>query len=93
LDASPGITRLRVAVHDREDRTGWLDSLTQFLTVEAAGGVVLLACTMVALLVRAGVTMITPFVVVALLTWLAFHESGVHATIAGVLLGLSITHW
>lgn len=42
----------------------------------------------VALLVRAGVMMIMPFVVVALLTWLAFHESGVHATIAGVFLGL-----
>ncbi|MGH9159934.1 MAG: Na+/H+ antiporter NhaA, partial [Vicinamibacteraceae bacterium] len=42
----------------------------------------------VALLVRVGVTMFLPFAIVGLLTWLAFHESGVHATIAGVLLGL-----
>ncbi|MPZ19784.1 MAG: Na+/H+ antiporter NhaA [Luteitalea sp.] len=42
----------------------------------------------VAILVRIGVTTIVPFVVAGALTWLAFHESGVHATIAGVLLGL-----
>jgi NhaA family Na+:H+ antiporter len=35
-----------------------------------------------------GVRSVGVFVVVGALTWLAFHESGVHATIAGVILGL-----
>jgi len=41
-----------------------------------------------ALLIRYGVVTVMPLAVAAVLTWLAFHESGVHATIAGVLLGL-----
>jgi NhaA family Na+:H+ antiporter len=35
-----------------------------------------------------GVTRIAPFVVLGVVLWLAVHESGVHATIAGVVLGL-----
>ena len=41
-----------------------------------------------ALLIRHGFVTVMPLAVTAVLTWLAFHESGVHATIAGVLLGL-----
>ncbi|MBX3286367.1 MAG: Na+/H+ antiporter NhaA [Actinobacteria bacterium] len=37
---------------------------------------------------RAGVRSIAPYVVLAAVTWLATYESGVHATIAGVVLGL-----
>lgn len=44
----------------------------------------------VAVLVRARVSTMVPFVLAGVLTWLAFHESGVHATIAGVLLGLLV---
>ncbi|MEE8105010.1 MAG: Na+/H+ antiporter NhaA [Planctomycetota bacterium] len=40
------------------------------------------------LLARLGVRRTGVYVVVGILTWLGFHESGVHATIAGVLLGL-----
>ena len=37
---------------------------------------------------RFGVTRIAPYVMVGMVIWLGFFESGVHATIAGVLLGL-----
>jgi NhaA family Na+:H+ antiporter len=54
---------------------GWLTA--------AAGGLLL-----VLLLRRLGVTHIWPYVVVGVVVWLATFESGVHATIAGVALGL-----
>jgi Na+:H+ antiporter, NhaA family len=50
-----------------------------------AGGVLALAATFG--MQRAGVRAITPYVVVAAAAWVAVHESGVHATIAGVALG------
>ena len=37
---------------------------------------------------RAGVASIAPYVVLGAAIWLAVHESGIHATIAGVALGL-----
>ncbi len=37
---------------------------------------------------RVGVKDVTVYVVVGLFAWVAVHESGVHATVAGVLLGL-----
>lgn len=43
---------------------------------------------LVALLARLGVRSIGIYLVVAVVIWLAFHESGIHATIAGVILGL-----
>jgi NhaA family Na+:H+ antiporter len=42
----------------------------------------------VAALRRAGVTAIWPYVLAGIAVWVAVHESGVHATIAGVALGL-----
>jgi NhaA family Na+:H+ antiporter len=39
-------------------------------------------------LARLGVRSLTVYTAVGVLVWLAFHESGVHATIAGVVLGL-----
>ncbi len=41
------------------------------------------------LLLRLGVRRIPVYVVVGVVVWYAIHESGVHATIAGVLLGLA----
>lgn len=41
-----------------------------------------------ALLRVAGVTRVLPFVIVGIVFWLMVHESGVHATIAGVVVGL-----
>jgi NhaA family Na+:H+ antiporter len=43
---------------------------------------------MVLVLRRLGVTQVWPYAVVGVLVWLATFESGVHATIAGVALGL-----
>ena len=40
------------------------------------------------LLSRIGVRNFTPYIVVGSVAWLALHESGVHATLAGVILGL-----
>jgi NhaA family Na+:H+ antiporter len=56
----------------------------QFLPLAgAAAGVVLIS-----LLTRAGVRSLLVFAPVGAAVWLGFHESGVHATIAGVILGL-----
>jgi Na+:H+ antiporter, NhaA family len=44
-------------------------------------------------LTRLGVRSVAIYIIVSMATWLAFHESGVHATISGVLLGfLTPTH-
>jgi len=42
----------------------------------------------VAAMRRAGVSRIFPYILVGAVAWVAVHESGVHATIAGVALGL-----
>jgi NhaA family Na+:H+ antiporter len=49
------------------------------------GGV---AIGMVALMQAVGVRSLLAYVIVGLVVWLGFHESGVHATLAGVILGL-----
>jgi NhaA family Na+:H+ antiporter len=48
----------------------------------------LLGLVVVFLLARVGVRSFLAYIIVGALVWLAFHESGVHATIAGVALGL-----
>ena len=54
---------------------GWLAAAAALLLVIAIGP-------------RVGVTRIAPYVPLGLAVWFAVHESGVHATIAGVALGL-----
>ncbi|MFG0267768.1 MAG: Na+/H+ antiporter NhaA [Rhodopirellula sp. JB055] len=50
----------------------------------------LAACAigLVHFLARVGVRRFPPYVVVGILAWIALHESGVHATLIGVILGL-----
>lgn len=62
---------------------GYTESLDLRALVLGLSGLVV-----VFLLARAGVRSFIAYVVVGALVWLAFHESGVHATIAGVALGL-----
>jgi NhaA family Na+:H+ antiporter len=47
----------------------------------------------VRVLARADVRSLTPYVALAGWAWLALHESGVHATLAGVALGLLTPAW
>jgi NhaA family Na+:H+ antiporter len=53
------------------------------LALALSGGVVLL----LALLNRAGITRASPYLLLGALLWLAVMESGVHATVAGVMIG------
>jgi NhaA family Na+:H+ antiporter len=62
---------------------GYTESIGVTALVLGIGGLAL-----VVVLRRLGVRSILLYAVVGLLIWFAFHESGVHATIAGVLLGL-----
>jgi NhaA family Na+:H+ antiporter len=61
----------------------YADSLAAGWLLAAAGAVLVVVA-----LRRAGVTALGAYIVVGAFAWFAVHESGVHATIAGVLLGL-----
>lgn len=51
-------------------------------------GIAVCSIAIVRLLNQIGVRRFPPYIVAGLVAWFAFHESGVHATIAGVVLGL-----
>lgn len=57
-----------------------LDGRYLFLAAAAVGVVHLLS--------RIGVRRFPPYVIVGILAWIALHESGIHATLIGVILGL-----
>ena len=57
------------------------------LTALALGGLILVAGL---LLNRLGVTRVTPYVLIGIALWVAVLKSGVHATLAGVLIALLI---
>ncbi|MDH5670613.1 MAG: Na+/H+ antiporter NhaA [Myxococcales bacterium] len=78
---------------ERADR--FTKPLGRFLKVEAAAGAALLVATCAALLLtvvfgtaRAGIRSIPIYFLLGGVVWLAFDASGIHATIAGVALGL-----
>ena len=60
---------------------------SQGISLAWLGGA-LLTLAVVAAMQRIGVRALAPYVVAAAALWVAVHESGVHATIAGVALGL-----
>lgn len=62
---------------------GYTESLDGSDLLLAAFGI-----AVVHLFSRIGVRNFTPYIVVGSVAWLALHESGVHATLAGVILGL-----
>jgi len=62
---------------------GYTDDLSWTWLIVAALGI-----GVVHLMARVGVRRIPVYVAVGMVVWFAFHESGVHATIAGVILGL-----
>jgi len=62
---------------------GYTDSIDAVALAWGFGGIAL-----VVVLQRLGVRSIAAYTVAGAGTWFAFHESGVHATVAGVVLGL-----
>jgi len=62
---------------------GYTESLNLTALALGAAGIALLP-----LLIRAGIRNQAIYYLLMVLTWLAFHESGIHATIAGVIFGL-----
>jgi len=62
---------------------GYTDALSVAWLMRGFGGILV-----VLFLGRIGVRNVGVYAVLGALVWLAFHESGVHATIAGVILGL-----
>ena len=62
---------------------GYTESLN--MTALALGG---LGIAVLPLMIRVGIRSPGIYYALMVLTWLAFHESGVHATIAGVIFGL-----
>jgi Na+:H+ antiporter, NhaA family len=73
------------------DDIGAIVVIAVFYTDDIGGEALLAAAGLVVIVAamrRAGVTSIAPYAVVGAGLWLALHESGVHATLAGVVLGL-----
>jgi NhaA family Na+:H+ antiporter len=62
---------------------GYSSGLQWNWLIAGLGGIVF-----VLLMARVGVRSLVAYTVVGVFIWLAFHQSGVHATIAGVILGL-----
>ena len=55
-------------------------------------GLIIITFIILIMLNRFGVKKFLPYLVVGLFLWFFTHESGIHATIAGVLLAISIPH-
>jgi Na+/H+ antiporter NhaA len=75
------------------DDIGAIVVMALFYTAAIAVPALLAALALVAVLVVLrwmGVWRLTPYVLVGVALWLAVHESGVHATLAGVVLGLVV---
>lgn len=73
------------------DDIGALLVIAVFYTADlnvVALGVAVIGLLCIFLLQRAGVWRVPPYLVVGLVVWYAVHESGVHATLAGVLIAL-----
>jgi NhaA family Na+:H+ antiporter len=75
------------------DDMGAVAVIALFYSSEIAGSAVAAAAATLVLLMgmnRLGVRRLTPYLLVGLVLWFFVHESGIHATIAGVALALTI---
>jgi Na+:H+ antiporter, NhaA family len=87
---SPSLKLFLLALAIADD-IGAIVVIAVFYTKDIGGGALLAAAglvVVVAMMRRGGITSIAPYAVVGAALWLALHESGVHATLAGVVLGL-----
>ena len=88
--ASPSLKLFLLALAIVDD-IGAIVVIAVFYTDDIGGEALLAAAglvVVVAAMRRAGITSIAPYAVIGAALWLALHESGVHATVAGVALGL-----
>jgi NhaA family Na+:H+ antiporter len=88
--ASPSLKLFLLALAIVDD-IGAIFVIAAFYTDDIGGGALLGAAglvVVVAVMRRAGITSVAPYAVIGAGLWLALHESGVHATLAGVVLGL-----
>jgi Na+:H+ antiporter, NhaA family len=88
--ASPSLKLFLLALAIVDD-IGAIVVIAVFYTNDIGGEALLAAAglvVVVAVMRRAGITSVAPYAVIGAGLWLALHESGVHATLAGVVLGL-----
>jgi Na+:H+ antiporter, NhaA family len=88
--ASPSLKLFLLALAIVDD-IGAIVVIAVFYTNDIGGKALLASAGLVVVVAAmrgAGVTSIAPYAVIGAALWLALHESGVHATLAGVVLGL-----
>ncbi len=87
----PGVMKVFLLTLAIVDDIGAIAVIAIFYTSDVSVGWLLAAVAAIFLVVgmrRAGVSWTPAYVVVGFFLWFAVHDSGVHATIAGVILGL-----
>jgi Na+:H+ antiporter, NhaA family len=88
--ASPSLKLFLLALAIVDD-IGAIAVIAVFYTKDIGGEALLASAglvVVVAVMRRAGITSVAPYAVIGAGLWLALHESGVHATLAGVVLAL-----